>query len=133
MIVDVQIHTTLGELAAAEPALERLAALPLPIKPAYHLTKLARLVRQELGSYHDIRNRHARELGTSDDGRLFNFTRENGQIFNEKIAVLNAEPVTIPWSPIILDSWGDVLVAPGDLAALGSLLGESFARNGDGT
>ena len=123
-----QIDTTLGALAEAQPALQRLGALSLPAKPAYHLSKLIRLVNAAMESYSDVRNKLVTKYGTpvAETPGMFTFTAENGDAFTKEVRALNAEPVTIAWSPISLDAWGDVNVSPGDLAALGPLLADSF-------
>src|SRR5262245_66603831 len=67
------IKVTLGELHAAAPALDRLLDLRLPVRAAYHVAKLARLVRAELAPVEQERERWVRELGDelplSDDQR----------------------------------------------------------------
>lgn len=57
------ITTTLGTLVSAEQALGRLAAQRLPIKTAYQVSKLLRIVPTETKHFHEQRNAFVKELG----------------------------------------------------------------------
>lgn len=48
-------EVTLGELAASEPALQRLTARGLPMRLAYDLKKLTEFVRAETKTFHELR------------------------------------------------------------------------------
>src|SRR5215472_1121850 len=64
-----EIKVTVGELVDVEMsgALNRLSALRLAVKPAYHVHKLVSLVRSELKTYEARRLKLVEEHGTKRD------------------------------------------------------------------
>lgn len=120
------IETTLGALVGAEPALGRLLALPLPVKAAYHLVKLSRLVQAETSIFNGLRDKAVRELGSAipgqADGWEINQAHANWATFVERMNKIAAETVTIPWGPIALQTFGDIQITGADLLALDPLL-----------
>ena len=105
------IVTTLGDLLNAEPVLKKLSLEPLPIKAAYHVAKIIRLVVPELKHFHDTRDAYIREFGAERDAteqeiaqgvptRIFTVTDENREAYIEKVQALADVPVEIPWKPL---------------------------------
>ena len=133
----MSIETTLGALVEAEPALGRLLALKLPTKTAYHLAKLAKLVREETQHFHTQREALIRELGTERDPteaekvqngngtKVISVTPEHWPECQTRLAELAAVQVTIALTPIAIDELGAIDVAGEDLLALGPLLTET--------
>jgi len=121
-----EIVTTIGDLVAAEQALARVSALQLPVKQAYGAAKLLRLVKQELATFNEVRDKKLRELGTpTDHPDTFNLTPDAQVQFRTQLEKLAAETVTLPYGPLDISTWGDVKVAPADLVALGPLLADT--------
>lgn len=120
-----EIHTSLGTLAQAEAALQRLAAQRLPVKAAYHLAKLCTLVRTELKVFEEQRLAIVKELGVAGPAAL---GQESWQVapdrmpdFTARITELVAIPVTIAWGPFDLSPLAIDITAE-DLLALGPLV-----------
>ena len=130
------ITTTLGALVLADTALADLKALRLPVKPAYHVMKLCRLVTAEVEGFHTQRNAIIDELGveraTTDDERaarngaatLKQVPPDRLAAFRTRLDELAAIAVTIPWDPIALDWLMGAAVSPQTLLDLGACLGE---------
>lgn len=129
------IKTTLGALISAQPALDRLLALPMSHKASYHLAKLGRLVRAELKAYNTQRETLIREFGHEREplahekaanpalATLFEVKAENTKAFNARLEVLTAEPVEIAWRAFNLADIGPAFViAAEDLIALDDLV-----------
>ncbi len=126
------IETTLGALVTAEAALARLAGRQLPIKTAYHVAKLVRLVRAETEHYHAQRTAFIKELGASRDPtpaekaagstEVFEVKSENVQDFQKRMTELDALAVTIAWGPIDLATLGAIEIVAFDLVQLEPLL-----------
>ncbi len=122
-----RIATTLGALATADQALARLAALPVPIKTAYHVAKLARLVTAELKFFQARRLEVFRELGDEVPGPTpgappdLRVPPERMAAFGARIDEICAVPVEIAWGPIDLTGL-DIRLAAEDLIALGPLV-----------
>lgn len=128
------IETTLGALFDAEPALGRLLAVPLPVKTAYHVAKLGRLVREDTAHFHEQRAALIRELGAErdptdaekahggSDTKVISVTAEHWQEFQTRVAELAAIPVTLAWRPLLLDDLGAIAISGADLLALGPLV-----------
>ena len=128
-----ETKTTLGQLLAAEPALARLADLRIPVKPAYHLAKLLKLVRVEIQQFHEQRHAVVRELGVEREptgaeraqhgpGAVMEVAPGNLPEFRRRLDELSAIEVTLPWTPIDIASLGAVDISAGDLDALGPLV-----------
>jgi hypothetical protein len=121
------IATTLGDIAAAEPALDRLGARPLPVKVAYTTSKLLRLVREELKTYRvlhdDLVKKHGREEPAGSGN--FRVPPDKFAAFRDDLETLLGTPVEIAWTPLALDTLGDDPLRADDLLAL-----EAFLANG---
>ncbi len=123
----MSIQTTLGELVAAEDALKRVAALKLPVKSAYHVAKLIRIVSGEVRAFHEQRERFIRELGVTappnaHGEQTISVTPEQWPEFQRRIRELAAISVSIAWGPLTVEMFGTESVAPADLVALGPLM-----------
>jgi hypothetical protein len=120
------ITTTLGTLAAAAPALGRLAAQPLPVKSAYTVAKLLKLAGAEIDLFTERRNALIKELGEETDtpqGRVLQVTPDNMATFTTRLTELAAIDVTLAWTPIDLAALPDTItLSPADLLALGPLV-----------
>ena len=127
-----QIETTLGALATAAPALDQLTRLPLKIKSAYSLAKLARLVNQELEVYEkqrlalvtkhgDVREATPEEVATGVQGQVTQVRPSELEAFSKALAELRSLSVIIPWQPITLDDLDGQAVRASDLMQLGPL------------
>lgn len=136
----MQVETTLGVLAGAEPALARLAALKLPARTAYHIAKLVTLVRQETKHFHDQRLARIKEFGearpatpperamTGDDTVYECRPDTKGWTeFQKTVTELVGVRSTVAWGPIKLSWLGTSEVAAEDLVALGPLLEDDTA------
>jgi len=120
------ITTTLGTLAAAAPALGRLAAQALPITAAYRVAKLTKLAGVEIDHFTDLRNAMIKELGEehpSDAGPVVQVKPEHVATFTARLTELAGVEVTLAWTPIDLASLPDTItLSPADLLALGPLV-----------
>jgi hypothetical protein len=131
------ILTTLGQLVDAEltGALNRLSALRLGVKPAYHIHRLVGLVRAELKTYEDRRlelvRQHGIERAATPDERRQGAHATMTEVpmgtdafdaFTRDIVELKSIDVTIHWRPIRLNDLGDSVVMPSDLTRLGPLV-----------
>ena len=123
-ITPTGIAVTLGELIIAEQALERLLEVKLPAAQAYHVAKLARLVKDETKFFHERRDALVRELGEPVPGepgqvrvpqdRLGEFLKQTGD--------WAAVPTMIAWRPLPLAMLPEM--TPADLLRLGPLVSE---------
>lgn len=124
------IATTLGALVGAVAALRRLAGLKLPMKPAYHLSKLQKLVNDEMEHFDGRRKALLARLGaerasTPDEIAVGAAERdvyvkpEHWPEFEQEMRDLLAVPVTIPWGPFDLSALEKEPITAGDLNALG--------------
>lgn len=116
------MQITLAQLMDAQPALERLAAERLPVKAAYRVAKVLRLVRPEVQQFVDQRNALIRELGaerTTPTGDVaIEVTDANRAAFVAKVTELAAIEVRIDIEPIDVGTLDGVQVAAVDLIAL---------------
>lgn len=124
--MSVEITTTVGVLVEADEALARICALKLPVRAAYAAAKLARQVKQELGTFYELRRGYILSLGKDDGKGGVTVSAENMAEYQRLVHELVGQSVTLTCWPIVLDAWGDVSIVPSDLAALGPLLADSF-------
>ncbi|HXD16395.1 MAG TPA: hypothetical protein VN654_05205 [Vicinamibacterales bacterium] len=132
--MSTQIETTIGALADAEPALERVAAQKLDAKARYHVVKLARLVKAEVQMhFHEPRQDAFKEFGKEREATF----AERAKMGPEKVLEVPPEmlvpfrarlkdlcdvPVTLPVGPItpaMVDACAEITAL--DLLALGPL------------
>lgn len=127
------ITTTLAQLAAAEPALARLAAVPAPAKVAYHVAKLVRLVGVEVKFFHERRNALISDLGEErpateaeraqgHQGTVMQVKADQVAAFTSRLTELGDVGVTITWGALDLAAIPDLTITPADLLALGPLV-----------
>jgi len=133
--MSTQIETTIGALADAEPALERVAAQKLDAKARYHVVKLARLVKAEVQThFHEPRQEAFKEFGTEREPTEAERAKQQGpqkvlEVIGDKLVPFRARvkdlcdvPSTIPWGPItaaMVEGCAEITAL--DLLALGPL------------
>jgi len=115
------ITMTLGALVEAEPALDRLLEQKLPAQTAYHLAKLAKLVKAETAHFHAQRDVLIRELG-APAGDVVEVMLEHRAAFFQRVQELLAVEATIAWRPLSLAQVSEI--SGGDVLRLGALLSE---------
>lgn len=132
-ITPTTIVTTLGALIQAVPALTRLVAHPLPIKVAYHASKLCRLIDAETPHFEAQRAAFFKDLAVERPPTPKEWEVVTGPLvteipaaqrpeFERRMQELAALPVTLAWSPIALADLGAITISTGDLLALGPLV-----------
>lgn len=129
-----EIRATIGALAAAEPALQKLTAVKLDAKARYHVVKLAKLVSAETKEhFFEPRVALFRELGISREptdaeraqygpDQMWDIPAARLGEFKARIEDLLSVPVTVPWGPVtaaMLEAYPEVTGA--DMLALGPL------------
>jgi hypothetical protein len=116
------ITITLGQLMEAQPALERLAGERLPVKTAYRVARVLRLVRPEIGQFVEHRNDLVRELGverrTATGEMITEVTEGNRPAFFAKVAELASCEVRLEIEPIEIAALDGVNVTAADCVAL---------------
>jgi hypothetical protein len=122
------ITTTLGALVrAADDQPERVSAWTRlterswPVRLAYRMAKLTKLIRAEVSAYNDIRIAIIKELGVESNGN-WAVTPEQWPTFTERMSELLLQSVTIEWEPIQLAELGAVDISAADLDALDVLV-----------
>jgi len=109
-----EILTTLGACVDAEPALSRLAAHTWPVKTAYHIARLLKLVREESRAFEDERVKLVRALGVArpptetEQARglrdeVIEVPADKLKDYLQQHADLRAVPATIGWAPLTVD------------------------------
>lgn len=129
------ITATLAELLDAETALAALEQLQLPVKTAYHVAKLTRLVTVETKLFKEQRDKLIKELGAdrpTTDAEQRNgagptttqVTPEHWDTYVARVNELGEESVEIAWRPLTLAQLDGATVRPADLRRLGPLLAD---------
>jgi len=129
------VNTTLGRLVGAEKALGAILKHSLPMKPAYHISKLASLVAAETRVYYERQDAEIKELGTEREATpaeraLGNVTvwqvkPEHLEEYAKRMNELAEIPVTVPWGAIHVTWLESITISPAELTALAPLLTES--------
>lgn len=106
------IATTIGALVNAQPALEKLIALPLGAKVRYHAVKLWKKVHDDVQAhFFEPRNEAIKELGAERDptgaeraargpDKIIELKPENMGTFQARVKELVDVPVVIEWGPL---------------------------------
>jgi hypothetical protein len=115
------IKLKLAEVVAAAPALERLAAVRLPVKTAYNVSRMLAKAGSEIRAFNERRDALIKELGEPNPekpGMIEIAKHENLVKFGEAMRELGEVEVSIDRDPIPLDTFGNAEVASGDLMLL---------------
>jgi len=98
------IKTTLGILHEAVPAITALMLEKLPIKQAYHTSKLAKKIQHELETYVEQRDVLLKEYGTEDEKNpgTYSILPKDQVEWGKKMKELSELPVEIELDPIKL-------------------------------
>ncbi len=105
--------TTIGACVDAEQALIDLAAVKFPVKTAYRIAKLLRLVKVEAEHYNELRTALVKELGDEREptaaelergmvGPVTQVRPSDWSVFVTREAEIRALPVEIGWSPLTM-------------------------------
>lgn len=119
-----EITMTLGELMEAEDALTHLLELKLPVKLAYHVAKIARLVKVETTHFKTERDNFVKEFGEPDKDangqEMIRVKPDRIADYMAKVIELSKVEASIAWKPLKL---GDLTEITGqDILRLGALL-----------
>jgi len=122
-----RISLTLGDCLIADPALDTLLQIRLPVKTAYHVAKLARLVKVETAQANQQRETWIKELGDEVEPQTFRVRPDQVPEFNRRMTELASIAVVIDWGPLPLSALASVDVCGGDLLKLGPLVSDDDA------
>jgi hypothetical protein len=128
----MSITTTLGTLADAEPILTDLGTKKLPVKSAYLLAKMTRLVRTETELFHEKRNEYITELGTERAATPEEATKygpkvrvllpENAPEFLKRMSELATIEVTLACDALPIDALSTIELSAAEIDRLGPLV-----------
>lgn len=126
---------TLRQSVNAELALVQLAAIRMPVKVGYHITRLLGFIRKEAKFWNDEQAKLFEELGDLREPTEEESKRNGGQKireiradsekwpeFKRRLDELSGHEVTIPWVPLQLEELGELVIEPSVLDALGPCL-----------
>lgn len=107
---------TLGEIINGKNSLEKLISKEIKIKAAFKLSKLTKILNEEIQIYEDQRRSLIKKYGEeSDDKGIIVVKPENKQKFMEELIDLMGIEVDLDFEPISVDDLGDIEMATGDL------------------
>jgi hypothetical protein len=101
------IRTTLGALAAAEESVKTIAALKLPIKTAYAMSKLLAAITAELEHWHKQRIAWVQELGAPNDEGIVAVGPSGMPEFIARMTELASVAVEFSFAPVTFDMLGE--------------------------
>jgi hypothetical protein len=127
------IRLAVRELLDAQPALQRLGAEKLPIKVAYNLARLMRVIQPELDDFYKQRNDLVKQYGVTRPATDAERTQHGDEVtevpkdkieeFRNEINELADEKITLDREPLKLGAnFPDISAA--DIIALGALLAD---------
>lgn len=111
---------TLHEIVLAEPALNKLVTVDLPVRTAYRLTKLLGKVASELKVYEESRKKMFTKYGEADAEKpeMMRIKEEHFETFASEMNSLLSESVEIPLWKIKLEDLGDAKLTTMEMATL---------------
>jgi hypothetical protein len=118
------MKVTLGQILEAGPALNHLAAERLPIKMAYWIARLAKMVGEEQKTFFEARAKTIEELDVAK-GDMIDVKAAGYPAFKAKMDELVAVEIDLAWTPLTSDKLGDVTIAAADLLALSPFITEA--------
>lgn len=111
-------------LIESKDALEKLFNTDLPVRIAYKLGKIIKLLNTELKEFDEFRDKLLHKYGEDQGEGKFLISAENAPLFNEDIKALLESEVTLQFSRIYLEELGDIKLSSKDLMALEYLIVE---------
>ena len=122
------MNVTLEQIVVSEPALKALSTTRLPIKAAYSVSKMIRLIGPELADFNAQRNALILELGEKDEDSGNTSISPDMPAFEEfaaKVKELIGVSVELPGvTPLTLSAFGDADLTPETLLQLGPFVVE---------
>jgi hypothetical protein len=118
------IEMNLGSLVIADNALDQLLEMKFSAKTAYHIAKLARLVKEEVRHFNDKRDSLIRELGEMNGNNTMKVKPENMEEFVKQINELASVKIEVNWKPIPLDEISGNEITGSILLKLDSLVSD---------
>lgn len=129
------METTLGACLDAEASLLQLATIAWPVKTAYHIAKLIRLVRDRTKAFEAQRVTVVKDLGAprppNEVEKARGLTEDVIEVAPDKMQAyftqyteLRAQATTIEWAPLTLAELEGPQIMPATLLDLGPFLAE---------
>ncbi len=116
---------TLGEILNGKNSLEKLISKEIKIKTAFKLSKLAKMVTEEMQLYEEQRIGLVKKYGDEPDEKGATAVKpENNQKFIEELTELTGVEVELDFEPISVDELGDIEISAGDLSLIEKFLSE---------
>ncbi len=115
---------TLKKLQRAQPAMQKLMNADLPIKSAFKLSRIAKVINDVFQDLEQQRTKLVQKLG-APSSQGFAVKPENIQVFTEEFETLLGEEVEINIAPLSEDElllFEEVKLSAMDLVALESIL-----------
>lgn len=130
------ITIKVSQLMAAVEAYQRLAALPLNNKHAYHVKRVGKLVEVELERREKHRLSIVEEIGVERDAttqekqdgwdkdKIKSIEPEQQAEYNRRLKEYDEQVVTLSWRPIPFEILQGHRITPADLMLLDTLIAE---------
>jgi hypothetical protein len=120
-VITIQV----GQLVNSAAAIKNVLAAKLPVKTAYHMSRIAKAFNKELETYEEQRNRLIVELGEADEKGNTQVTEANKPEFFKQLNELLVVELKVDLDPVKVDALGDKAeVAAQDLLACESFITE---------
>ena len=109
---------TLAQLKNSESTLNKLFNAPLPVRVSYQLTKVIKIISEEMKQFEIARYGLVEKYGKSIDDNTISVTPENQAKFMEEINSLLSIPITLPDFTLTLNDLSEAKLSTVDLARL---------------
>lgn len=126
------VEFTVEEILVAERALGTIAQAKLPVSVGYQISKLIKVVSDEIRTIRESQMQIAEKYGERDEqgmlverNGVYPIPKENQEAFNKEMGELLEVKCDLPITPINIEKLGDKIeLSIGDLLALGKFLTE---------
>lgn len=126
----------LGEGPLKIQGLQRLAERDLPVRVAYKVARILKLLGEEAKAYDEQRVKLIKKYATKDEkGELVvengeaAFAPEQRALFDKEFRELNTSEITLESQAILVDDFRDVQVSSKELVLLGDFLVEEIPED----
>jgi hypothetical protein len=125
------MKTSVRQIKAAVPAINRLLNAQMKMWPAYQLVRIAKLATEALEEF-EKQVEEARQKFTSGekDGRPIWKVKNSEELFEKEIKTAWEKPIDLPAKPIRLSEIADVKLSANDLVSLEWLFIDDLAAEG---
>lgn len=108
----------LNQIYAAQPAIEKIVKMDIPVVEAFKWGKLIKAINEELSQFENCRKNLVNKYADKDEEGKYSLPEENKEAFNDEIRKLLDVEVELNTEPLDLTKLGDIKISAVEVMSL---------------